>query len=157
MAKLTSDVVEKLEKLVRQFVSDDERALLVTTLAIKRMLKGIGFDVYDFAEHLLQPAAKDELKRVYDVGIKKGIEQGLAQSVAQQQVNGNGGPSSGWLGKPSLEEMVRWTNERIDLLLRDKDREFISDVHRRAIWLRGATPKQQAWIEDLYQKTGGKI
>jgi len=95
------------------------------------------------------------MKAILEKGIALGVARGAAEERARAASNGHGTPGNSTM--PSLFHMVHFCFDRVDQLSRDKDREFIRDIHARRIWKYGASPKQQPWIEDLYFKLGGTV
>jgi hypothetical protein len=147
-------IAAKLAKYVRLLGSDRKGEIAAAFHALKRTLESAGADFNDLGNRVEQPGlTDDDIKAIYDAALAE------VESKYKHAASANGSPSfsNGHGNVPSVEDMVQFCFERVDRLAREKDRDFILDIHRRAIWRRGATPKQQNWIEDLYVQCGGAL
>jgi hypothetical protein len=153
---------KKIAARLRSLLSDRDNEVVMAARALNSELKHIGADIHELAEFIERPESKlneADMKAILNRGIALGVEQERARAAS----NGHGTPHSsphgtpGNSAMPSLFHMVHFCFDRVDQLSRDKDREFIRDIHARRIWKYGASPKQQPWIEDLYFKLGGTI
>jgi len=145
----------KLGTFFRRLSSGDDVDIVNTTHAMRRMLSGVGVDLYDVADHLEHSGngtlIEAEMQEIYNAGVKEGVRQAeqKMRSQAGHQM-GHGTPQF-----PSPRDMVIYCYQRIDRL-NDWEREFITNmmgwIRRRPLY-----PKQQNKIEDIYVQLGGRV
>jgi hypothetical protein len=142
---------QKLAKCIRLLNSNRDGEVTAALDALKRTLMGGNADLNDLADYVENPQlTEDQMKNVFDAAVVA-VEQKLSAA------NGHGSPIFNGAGgnMPTLQDMVLFCFDHIDNLRRLKDQEFIRDIHERAIWRFGGSPKQRAWIEDLFLQLGG--
>jgi hypothetical protein len=115
-----------------------------------RTLKGIGADLHDVAEYIEHfgngALSEREMLEIFDAGVKTGIEQ------AEQRLHNNLGVTAQF---PSARDMAMHCYQRIDQL-NEWEQEFITNM---VSWTRRKplSVKQQARLEEVYLKLGGRI
>jgi hypothetical protein len=147
-------IAAKLAKCIRLLGSDRKGDIAAAFHALKRTLESAGADFNDLGNRVEQPRLDEADMQAI---LERGKEIGRQEVHAAGNGHGTASFSNGHGNVPSVEDMVQFCFDRVDRLAREKDRDFILDIHRRAIWRRGATPKQQSWIEDLYVQCGGSL
>jgi hypothetical protein len=146
---LDTEFVEKVAAIIRLFASDKAGEADAAVRAFGRTLQNAGADVINAVADRVEKGAvltDEEIKQLYDAA--------LAECERKHAANGHGSPH---ISMPSVLTMTQFCFKHVDNLTREKDREFIRDIYGRAIWQRGATPKQQSYLESLYFKLGGSI
>jgi hypothetical protein len=129
--------------------SDRDGEVVAAARAMVRTLQGIGADIHDVAdriEHSNGALSEAEMQEILDVGIKEGMrraEQARRTTYVAPQF-------------PSGRDMAIYCYQRIDELKSDWEHEFITNM---ASWtrLRPLSVKQQAHLEKIYIKLGGRI
>jgi len=151
-------IAGKLAKCIRMLGDKNRGERAAAFRVLERTMESNGVDWNDLGDRIEQPGLSTaDMEAILERGKELGRQETRGAS------NGHGTPyasSHGTPGNhqmPSLLDMVMFCFNRVDQLPRDKDRDFIHDIHRRAIWRYGASAKQQIWIEDLYFKLGGTI
>jgi hypothetical protein len=144
-----TSIASTLAKSMRMLASDKDGDVVAAAHAMIRVLKSIGADIHDVAdriEHSGNGALNEkEMQEIYDAGIKAGIRQ--------QQHNAFIDDSPQF---PSARDMALYCYQHIDELKREWEREFVTNM---ASWtrLRPLSVKQQAHLEKIYIKLGGRI
>jgi hypothetical protein len=149
-----ASIAEKLARCVRLLGSDRKGEIAAAFHALKRTLKSAGADFNDLGDRIEQPGLNEADMQAI---LERGKEIGRQEVHAAGNSHGTASFSNGHGNVPSVEDMVQFCFDHINQLTREKDRDFILDIHRRAIWRRGASLKQQNWIEDLYVQCGGQL
>jgi hypothetical protein len=92
------------------------------------------------------------MQEIYDAGIKEGTRRVEQKMRAQPH---HGSPQSVAVQFPSARDMAMYCYQRIDRL-NDWEEEFITNM---ASWTRTRPvfPKQQAHLEKIYLKLGGRV
>ena len=149
-------IAGKLAKLVRMFGTTNPSERAVAWKALIRTLDTFGADFNDLGnriEHAGNGALSEiEMKEIYDAGIKEGARQ-VEQKMRNQPSHNTlvyGTPRF-----PSASDMALYCYQNIDRL-NDWEQEFTTNIMG---WLRvrPLTLKQQAHLEKIYLKLGGKI
>jgi hypothetical protein len=154
--KKLQDFLIKVATMVRLFASDKVGEAGNSITAFGRTLQNAGPNMINLIADRIEKGAElsnDEIKEIYDVAVAE-VERKYKHAAS---MNGPPSFSNGHGNMPSVQQMVQFCFDRVSCLRREKDRDFILDVHRRAIWRRGASLKQQNWIEDLYVQCGGQL
>jgi hypothetical protein len=143
-------IAPKLANFLRLLASDKDGEVVAAARAMVRTLQGIGADIHDVAdrvEHSGNGALSEaKMQEIFGAGIKEGIRRSgqarHAVSAAPQF--------------PSARDMAMFCYRNIDELDRDWEREFVTNM---ASWTRARplSVKQQAHLEKIYIKLGGKI
>jgi hypothetical protein len=137
-----------LAKCIRMLASDKDGDVVAAWHAIIRTLQGIGADIHDVAariEHSGNGAlSEQEMQEIYE-GVRQ-VEQKMRANQLQRIV-----PQF-----PPAADMAMHCYRNIDELKSDWKREFISNM---AAWTRTRplSAKQQAHLEKIYLKLGGRI
>lgn len=140
----------KLAKAIRMLASDKDGDVVAAWRAIIRTLQGIGADIHDVAdriEHSGNGALKEhEMQEIFDAGVKTGIKQIV------QKLHNNLGVTAQF---PSARDMAMYCYQRIDRL-NEWEQEFPTNM---VSWTRRKplSVKQQARLEEMYLKLGGRI
>lgn len=151
MTDLTS-IAGKLAKYVRLLASDKEGEVVAAARAIQRVLLGIGADFHDLAVRVERTNGgglnEAEMRKIYDAGLKEGMRLARERSAGFQDVTLD--------GFPSARNMAEHCYRNIANLRSDWEIEFIQNM---AAWTRTRplSEKQQAHLEKIYLKLGGKI
>ena len=149
-------IAGKLAKLVRMFGTTNPGERAVAWKALIRTLDTFGADFNDLGdriEHAGNGALSEiEMKEIYDAGIKEGTRQ-VEQKMRNQA--GHGVPIHGSPRFPSASDMALYCYQHMDQL-NDWEEEFVTNM---ASWTRTRplSVKQQAHLEKIYLKLGGKI
>jgi len=119
--------------------------------AVVRLLLGASKDeTFGVAERIENESngtlSDAEMKEIFDAGVEHGKKLG-AQAQAQTQ--------QAYPQMPSAYVMATYCFERMDRL-DDKHHDFISKMARTARRYT-PSPKQQAYLEDLYIQLGGSV
>jgi hypothetical protein len=142
-------IAPKLANLIRRLSSDQDGEVVATARAMTRMLAGIGADIHDVSariEHSSNGALSEaEMKETFDAGIKEGIRRG-EQTRRMAYI----APQF-----PPAAAMAMYCYQRIDRLS-EWESEFITNM---ASWTRvkPLSLKQQAHLEKIYLKLGGRV
>jgi hypothetical protein len=143
-------IAPRLADLIRRLASDHDGEVVAAWRAMIRTLKGIGADLHDVAEYIEHfgngALSEREMLEIFDAGVKTGIEQ------AEQRLHNNLGVTAQF---PSARDMAMHCYQRIDQL-NEWEQEFITNM---VSWTRRKplSVKQQARLEEVYLKLGGRI
>jgi len=143
-------IAGKLANFIRLLASDKDGEVVAAAHALIRTLKGIGADVHDIAnriEHSGNGALSErEMQEIFDAGVKRGINQ------TEQKLRNN---QSVTVQFPSARDMAMYCYQRIDRL-NEWEQEFVTNM---VSWTRRKplSVKQQARLEEVYLKLGGRI
>ena len=149
-------IAPKLAKLMRLFSSDKPGEVAAAVEAFVRTLQTIGADVHDAAdrmEHANNGALVEaELKEVWDAGVKEGIK--WSEQRMRNQA-GHSSPAHSVPQFPSAADMALYCYQHLNRC-NEWETEFASNM---AVWTRRRplTVKQQARLEELFIKLGGKL
>jgi hypothetical protein len=145
-------VAGDLAKCIRLLASDKDGDVVAAWHGLIRKLKSIGADIHDVAdciEHAGNGALSEhEMREIFDAGIKEGVRQ-VEQKIRANQLQ-HITPQF-----PSAPTMAMYCYQHIDRL-NDWEQEFITHM---ASWTRTKplSLKQQAHLEKIYLKLGGRI
>ena len=146
-------IAGKLAKLIRLLGSNRPGEVAATVEALNRTLQTVGADIHDVADRIEHSGngalSEHEMKEIYDAGIKEGARR---EKVRSQAAHGAPGLA---IQFPSGRDMALYCYQRIDRL-NDWESEFITNM---ASWTRikPLSLKQQAHLEKIYLKLGGKV
>lgn len=144
-------IAPKLANLLRRLASNQDGEVVATVHALLRTLNSIGADIHDVAARIEQSGNgalnEAEMQEIYDAGIAAGIKQveQKLRSRAYQDV----------VQLPPPRDMAMYCYQRLDAL-NDWEREFVTNMMS---WTRRKplSIKQQARLEEVYLKLGGRI
>jgi hypothetical protein len=145
-------IAPKLANLIRRLSSDQDGEVVAVARALIRTLQSIGADIHDVAariEHSGNGALNErEMQEIYDAGIKervRQVEQKMRANQLQRIV-----PQF-----PSAATMAMYCYQHMDRL-NGWEQEFATNM---ASWTRikPLSPKQQAHLEKIYLKLGGRV
>jgi hypothetical protein len=143
----------RLGDIIRRLSSSSDGEIVATVLAMRRILESAGVDVHGLAEHLEAPNGKGvteaDLKRVFDSGYAKGIED-----TQNKQHGANDFRSTD--GKPDWDSVALYLQRNIHRL-DAKHHDFVNDMAARTVWGREPTERQHKYLHSLFYKLGGKI
>jgi hypothetical protein len=147
-------IAPKLAKSIRLLASNRDGEVVAAVRAMIRTLQGIGADIHDIADRIEHSGngalSEREMQEIFDAGIKEGVRR-VEQKMRSQAVHSS--LSSPQFPAPAT--MALYCYQRIDRL-NDWEREFTTNMmswtRRRPLY-----PKQQARLEELYVKLGGRI
>jgi hypothetical protein len=144
-----SPIAGKLANVIRRLASDKDGEVVAAARAMVRTLQGIGADIHDVAnriEHSSNGALSEhEMQEIYEAGVKAGIRQQQRTSFANDTAQ-----------FPPARDMALRCYQCIDELKSEWEREFVTNM---ASWtrVRPLSSKQQAHLEKIYLKLGGRI
>jgi len=139
-----------LAKAIRLLASDKDGDVVAAWRAIIRVLQGIGADIHDVADRIEHSGngalSEHEMQEIFDAGVKTGIKQ------TEQKLRNNQGVTVQF---PSARDMAMYCYQRIDRL-NEWEQEFVTNM---VSWTRRKplSVKQQARLEEVYLKLGGRI
>ena len=151
-----ASVAPKLANLIRRLSSDQDGEVVATARAMIRTLQGIGADIHDVAdciEHASNGAlAENEMQEIYNAGIKEGARLAIQKMQAQMA---HSPPQRLMPQFPSAADMALYCYQHLNRC-NEWETEFASNM---AVWTRRRplTVKQQARLEELFIKLGGKL
>jgi hypothetical protein len=145
----------KMADLIRRLGSDFEGEIIATWTALKRLLatRNVTFtDLGDAIEKLATGGLEEaELKRVFDAGYQKGIEDEKRKYAEIEAVYGlrlNGSPD--W-------EAVALYCQQNKHRIKAKHHQFVDDMASRMTWGQEPTEKQGKYLLSLFRGVGGRI
>jgi hypothetical protein len=145
-------VAGDLAKCIRLLASDKDGDVVAAWRGLIRKLKSIGADIHDVADYIEHAGngalSEHEMQEIFDAGVKEGarqVEQNMRANQLQRIV-----PQF-----PSAADMAMYCYQRIDRLS-DWEQEFVTNM---ASWTRTKplSLKQQAHLEKIYLKLGGRV
>lgn len=152
MTNLTS-IAGKLAKYIRLLASDKDGEVVAAARTMERALKSIGADFHCLAERVESPSgevSETEMEKIYSAGIAEGrrLEK---QARDLSHMNYNGKPQF-----PSGKDMAIFCYQKLDNITSEWEHEFITNM---ASWTRTRplSAKQQAHLEKIYVKLGGRV
>ena len=154
MTDLTS-IAGRLAKYIRLLASDKDGEVVASARAMQRTLLGIGADFHCLADRVEHSngskLSEAEMRKIYDAGLKEGIriERTRRPTSTFQDVTVD--------GFPSARDMAMFCYRNKANLRSDWENEFVTNM---ASWTRTPKPlseKQQAHLEKIYIKLGGRI
>jgi hypothetical protein len=146
-------IAGKLAKLVRMFGTKNLSERAVAWKALIRTLDTFGADFNDLGDRIEHAGngalTESELNEVYGAGIQEGERRERVRG--QAQIN----QSFAQPNFPSARDMAMYCYQHLDCL-NDWEEEFVTNM---ASWTRTRplSVKQQAHLEKIYLKLGGKI
>jgi hypothetical protein len=149
-------IAGKLANVIRRLASDKDGEVVAAARAMVRTLQGIGADIHDVAdriEHSSNGALSErEMQELYDAGVKEGVRRVVQKMRAQAT---HGAPQGVAIQFPAARDMAMYCYQRIDRL-NEWEHEFVTNM---ASWTRikPLSLKQQAHLEKIYIKLGGRI
>ncbi|HKD73892.1 MAG TPA: hypothetical protein VKB76_00300 [Ktedonobacterales bacterium] len=149
-------VAGKLAKLIRLLGSNRPGEVAATVEALNRTLQTIGADIHDVAERIEHSGngalSEHEMQEIYTAGLSEGARLAVQKMRAQMP---HGPPSFGAPQFPSATDMALYCYQRLDRC-NEWETEFATNM---ASWTRRRplTVKQQARLEELFIKLGGKL
>jgi hypothetical protein len=158
MTDLTS-IAGKLAKYVRLLASDKDGEVVAAARAMQRTLLSIGADFHCLADRVERSnggqLSQAEMRKIYDAGVKEGIKIGVSTQQARRPT------SAGFSdvtvdGFPSARDMAMHCYRNKANLKSEWEIEFVTNM---ASWTRTRplSEKQQAHLEKIYIKLGGRI
>jgi hypothetical protein len=149
---LTS-IAPKLANLIRRLSSNQDGEVVATAHALIRTLQGIGADIHDIADRIEHSGngalAEHEMREIFDAGIREGVRQ-VEQKIRANQLQ-RIVPQF-----PPAADMALYCYQRINNL-NDWEQEFATNMVNLTRRQYPLSIKQQARLEELYIKLGGRI
>jgi hypothetical protein len=146
----------RIADLVRLLGSDSEGEVLNAHGALKRLLasRSVGFtDLGNAIEKLATGGlADDQMRRVFDAGYQKGLEEAI-----RKQVEAEGAFGLRPDGSPDWEGIALYCQREKGRLKEDRHRQFVDDMASRMTWSREPTPKQATYLLALFRQLGGRV
>jgi hypothetical protein len=149
-------ITGKLAIFIRLLASDKDGEVVAAAHALVRTLNGIGADIHDVAERIEHSGngalSEHEMQEIYNAGIKEGARVAIQKMRAQMP---HGPPSFSAPQFPSAADMALYCYQGLDRC-NEWETEFATNM---AAWTRRRplTVKQQARLEELFIKLGGKV
>jgi hypothetical protein len=144
LAPIDDRLAKRIAATVRLLASDKSGEVAAALQALGRVLQGAGAEVINgIADRIEHPLTKDEMKRIFEAGIARGIKQ------AKQEARNGGGMF------PAAHEMALHCRQHTDRL-REKERDFVNDMAARSL-SRALTQRQEEWLRAIFLKTGGPM
>jgi hypothetical protein len=149
-------IAPKLANLIRRLSSDQDGEVVATARALIRTLQGIGADIHDVADRIEHAGngalAENEMQEIYNAGIKEGARLAVQKMQAQMA---HSPPQRLMPQFPSAADMALYYYSHLNRC-NEWETEFcinmVSWTRRRPL-----TVKQQARLEELFIKLGGKL
>jgi len=144
-------ITGKLGKMIRMLASDCDGDVIAAARAIKRSLRSEGLDIHELAKAIEEPnggtLTEAEMRKLYDAGYDAGLR-------AAEDKHHGAADFANVDATPSWHEIALWCQQR-DERLREKEREFVSDMASRTVW-REPTEKQGKWLKSIFYRLGGR-
>ena len=146
----------KLANLIRRLSSNSDGEVVATAHALMRTLQSIGADIHDVADRIEHAGngalAENEMQEIYNAGIKEGARLAVQKMQAQMA---HSPPQRLMPQFPSAADMALYCYQHLNRC-NEWETEFASNM---AVWTRRRplTVKQQARLEELFIKLGGKL
>jgi hypothetical protein len=146
----------RLANFLRLLASDKDGEVVSAARAMVRTLAGIGADIHDVAacvEHAGNGALNEhEMQEIYNAGIKEGARLAVQKMQAQMA---HGPPPRLTPQFPPAADMALYCYQHLNRC-NEWETEFATNM---ASWTRRRplTVKQQARLEELFIKLGGKV
>ena len=146
----------KLANLIRRLSSNSDGEVVATAHALMRTLQSIGADIHDVADRIEHAGngalAENEMQEIYNAGIKEGARLAIQKMQAQMA---RSSPQRLMPQFPSAADMALYCYQNLNRC-NEWETEFASNM---AVWTRRRplTVKQQARLEELFIKLGGKV
>ena len=147
----------KLANLIRRLSSNSDGEVVATARALIRTLNSIGGDIHDLADRIEHSSngaslAENEMQEIYNAGIKEGARLAIQKMQAQMA---HSPPHRLMPQFPSAADMALYCYQHLNRC-NEWETEFASNM---AVWTRRRplTVKQQARLEELFIKLGGKV
>jgi hypothetical protein len=145
----------KIANLVRRLGSEHDGEKLATVNALGRLLasNNVTFtDLGDAVEKLATGGLEEaELKRVFDAGYAKGVEEAQRERAAEQAVFGlRSDGSTDW-------EAIALHCQKEKHRIEAKHHQFLDDMASRLTWGREPSDKQGKYLISLFRGIGGRI
>ena len=146
----------KLANLIRRLSSNSDGEVVATAHALMRTLQSIGADIHDVADRIEHAGngalAENEMQEIYNAGIKEGARLAIQKMQAQMA---RSSPQRLMPQFPSAADMALYCYQHLNRC-NEWETEFASNM---AVWTRRRplTVKQQARLEELFIKLGGKL
>ena len=146
----------KLANLIRRLSSNSDGEVVATAHALMRTLQSIGADIHDVADRIEHAGngalAENEMQEIYNAGIKEGVRLAVQKMQAQMA---HSPPQRLMPQFPSAADMALYCYQHLNRC-NEWETEFASNM---AVWTRRRplTVKQQARLEELFIKLGGKL
>jgi hypothetical protein len=151
-----ASIAPKLANLIRRLSSDQDGEVIATARALIRTLNSIGADMHDVAACVERAGngalAENEMQEIYHAGIKEGARLAIQKMQAQMA---HSSPQRLMPQFPSATDMALYCYQHLNRC-NEWETEFASNM---AVWTRRRplTVKQQARLEELFIKLGGKL
>jgi hypothetical protein len=146
-------IAGKLANFVRLLASDKDGEVVGAARALNRVLKSIGADFHDLADRVEKPGGEisdADMEKIYKAGIEEGQRQ---EKQARAMARGNGSSAN----FPSAQDMAMFCYQNKAKLRSEWELEFTDNMAAWTRTVRPLSPKQQAHLEKIYIKLGGRI
>jgi hypothetical protein len=142
----------RLGDVIRHLTSNDDKELLATVYAMRRVLVSVGADIHTLAEHLEKSngsLSKDEMQKLYDAGYAAGVEAAENKHHGVHDFHSAG-------GKPPWEAVALFL-QRNKSHLAAKHHQFVDDMASKTVWGHEPSLGQHKYMHSLFYKLGGKL
>jgi hypothetical protein len=146
---------QRLADLIRRLGTDHDGEIIATVRALARSLasRGLTFtDLGDGVEKLATGGLEEaQMKRVFDAGYHKGVEDAEHKQAESQAVYGLRAD-----GSPDWEAIALHCQRRKDRL-DARHHQFVDDMASRMSWGREPTSEKQGkYLLSLFRQIGGR-
>jgi hypothetical protein len=155
-AAMEKSYESKIADLIRRFGTDFEGEVIAIWSALKRLLgsRNVTFtDLGDAVEKLATGGLEEaQMKRVYDAGYAKGVEDTERKHAEAQAALGfHADGSTDW------EAIALYCQQR-KAHIETKHHQFVDDMASRMSWGRGpSSEKQGKYLLSLFRGIGGRV
>jgi hypothetical protein len=142
----------RIADLVRRLGTDFEGEAVATWSALKRLLASCDATYTDLGNAIETGGlAEAEMKRLFNAGYQKGVEDTERKRIAQETALGFK-PD----GSPDWEAIALYC-QRQKARLEAKHRQFVDDMASRMTWGREPTERQGIYLLSLFRQLGGRM
>ena len=146
---------QRIADLVRRLGTDHEGEMVATVRALQRSLASQNISCTDLGDGIEKLAtgglAEAEMKRLFDAGYAKGVEDTERKRLAEEAVHGlKPDGSTDW-------EAIALYCQREKARLEAKHHQFVDDMASRMTWGREPTDRQGTYLISLFRKLGGRM
>ena len=146
---------QRIADLVRRLGTDQEGEMVATVRALQRSLASQNISCTDLGDGIEKLAtgglAEAEMKRLFDAGYAKGVEDTERKRIAQETVRGlKPDASADW-------EAIALYCQREKARLETKHHQFVDDMASRMAPGREPTDRQGTYLISLFRKLGGRM
>ena len=145
----------RIADLVRRFGTDFEGEAVAVWQALKRLLTAHSVTFTDLGDAVEKLASggleEDAMKRIFDAGHAKGVEDAERKHAEAQAVFGlRSDGSTDW-------EAIALHCQKEKHRIEAKHRQFVDDMASRMTWGREPSEKQSKYLLSIFRQVGGRM